>query len=490
MDIQTSIPGLDILIGTTAAQTLIDSEIPLPEGRTADEVLSVTAQLYVEETDCRTDTVVVGGKLSLQLLCRAAGGEPFGFSAVSGFSHSVALSGTADGMHALADGQLLECRCTADRGQLHLTAVMEVRVRVTAQSKTPIITGISGNADLEARMGRLERRSRLPLREYDEHIREEISAPNVARILLSNGAAQIRDLSVSGNSVTVEGALYVTVLAAASDGQLTLLTQILPFNSVFEAETTPTCWAEAAVTQLHVTAADESFGVADVEARLTVRLFGVDTAEMTVLTDAYDAAGSFTCVQKTEDVLLCMGASAKRFLLREGIRIPTHLPEAYRPIMATAIPAITGTFDSDGKLGIDAMLFVSLLYQCDSGRLHSFSEDIPIQTVLDCAYVPDADARLRVLSVQAAGSGRTPELQFTVETFAECYETAHVSAAAEITAGAEQPPWQGILIYCADAGDTLWSIGKQFLVPLSRLPEWNGPISEPLREGQQILLIR
>jgi len=27
-------------------------------------------------------------------------------------------------------------------------------------------------------------------------------------------------------------------------------------------------------------------------------------------------------------------------------------------------------------------------------------------------------------------------------------------------------------------------------VPLSRLPEWNGPISEPLREGQQILLIR
>lgn len=490
MDIQTSIPGLDILIGKTVAQTLIDSEIPLPEGRTADEVLSVTAQLLVEETDCRADAVAVGGRLSLALLCRAAGGEPFGFTAVSGFSHTVALTGVTEGMQAVADGQLLECRCHAERGELHLCAVLEVRVRVTARSETPLITALSGGADTETRAGRIERKRRILLREYEEHIREEIGAPNVARILTAQGAAQIRDLSAAGGSVTAEGALYVTVLAAGSDGQLMHLQQILPFTSVFEAELLDNLWATATVTGLHVTAADESFGVADVEARLTVRLYGVDTAEMQVLTDAYDAAGSFTCVQTREDTLLCLGASQKRFLLREGIRIPTHLPEAYRPIMASAIPAVTGVFDSEGKLGVDAMLFVSLLYQCDGGRLHSFTEDIPVQMVLDCAFVPDADVAAQVLSVQATGSGRTPELQFTIDLSAECYETAHVTAAAELAAGAEQPPWQGILVYCADAGDTLWSIGKRFLVPLSRLPEWNGPLSEPLREGQQILLLK
>ena len=490
MEIQTSIPGLDILIGTNTAQTLIDSEIPLPEGRTADEVLAVTAELLVEEADCRADTVAVGGRLSLQLLCRAAGGEPFGFSAVSGFSHAIAQKGVTEGMQALADGQLLECRCTAERGQLRLSAVLEVRVRVTARADTPLITGIAGGAEVETRTGVLERRSRVLLREYDEHLREEISAPNAARILTARGAAEVRELSASGGSVTAEGALYVTALAAAGDGQLMLLTQILPFTSVFEAELTPNAWARVSVTQLQVTAADESFGVADVEARLTLRLYGVDASEMRVVTDAYDAAGSFTCVQRQEDALLFLGASQKRSLLREGIRIPPHLPEAYRPVMATAIPAVTGTFDSDGKLGVDAMLFVTLLYQCDSGRLHSFTEDIPVQTVLDCAYTPEADARVQVLAVQTAGSGRTPELQFTVETAAECYAAAHTCAAAALTQGAEQPPWQGILVYCADAGDTLWSVGKRFLVPLSRLFEWNGPLSEPLREGQQLLLIR
>lgn len=489
MDIQTKVPGLDILIGTTSAQTLIDSEIPLPEGRTADEVLSVTARLLTEEAACHTDAVLVGGRLSLQLLCRAAGGEPFGFSAVSGFTHTVALAGTAEGMCAIASGQLLECSCTAERGQLRLSAVLEVRVRVTACAETPLITALSGEG-IETRTGRIERRSRVLLREYEEHLREEISAPNIARVLLSNGSAQIRDVSASGGSVTAEGALYLTVLAAASDGQLSLLSQILPFTSVFEAETLPNCWATVTVDQLHVMAADESFGVADVEARLTLRLYGVDCDETDVITDAYDAAGSFTCVQSMQDALLAVGASQKRFLLREGIRIPTHLPEAYRTVMASAIPAVTGTFDCEGKLGVDLILFTSLLYQCDGGRLHSFTEDIPVQAVLDCAYVPDADVSCEMLAVQAMGSGRTPELQFTLEITAECYETVCLRAAAELLQGAEQPPWQGILIYCADVDDTLWSIGKRFLVPLSQLSAWNGPISEPLREGQQILLIK
>ena len=50
MDIQTSIPGLDLWIGNTTAQTVLDSEIPLPEGRIAVSVLSVFAELHVEET--------------------------------------------------------------------------------------------------------------------------------------------------------------------------------------------------------------------------------------------------------------------------------------------------------------------------------------------------------------------------------------------------------------------------------------------------------
>ena len=71
MDIQTSIPGLDLWIGNTTAQTVLDSEIPLPEGRIAVSVLSVFAELHVEETACVEDGVHASGRLTLRLLCGA-----------------------------------------------------------------------------------------------------------------------------------------------------------------------------------------------------------------------------------------------------------------------------------------------------------------------------------------------------------------------------------------------------------------------------------
>ena len=45
MDVQTSVIGIDTLVGTAVSQTLIDSEIPLPDGRVAAAVLSAGAQL-------------------------------------------------------------------------------------------------------------------------------------------------------------------------------------------------------------------------------------------------------------------------------------------------------------------------------------------------------------------------------------------------------------------------------------------------------------
>lgn len=490
MEIQTSIPGLDTLIGSTVAQRLIDSEIPLPEGRFAASVLSVSAQLQVEESACGEQSVHTSGRLSLQLLCQSDSGDPFGFSSSSGFTHEIAMEGVQEGMQAMVTGQLLECRCVAENGRLRLNAVLELAARVTAALTTPLVTGIAGGAGLETRMAQIEKRRRVLLGEHTLRVREEIAAPNVSRIFLYSGAAQMRELSYSGNSVSADGGLYVSVLTGASDGQLSYLTQILSFTDVFEAAYAPDAWATATVEQLSVTAADESFGVADVEALIHMRLYGVECGETMILTDAYDENAAFTCVQTELTGLKCLGAAQKRFSLRESVQIPSHLPEAYRPIWATAIPAATGVCEQDGKLCADAMLFVSVLYQCDGGMLHSFTEDIPVQMVFDCDFVPDAVVTLNCLSVQASGSGRTPELQFTIEGCAERYAAYPVRATAEVVAGGEKPPYQGVIVYCADAGDTLWSIGKRFLVPLSRLSEWNGPLTEPLAEGQQILVIR
>ena len=86
MDVQTSVIGIDTLVGTAVSQPLIDSETPLPEGRVAASVLCAGTQVGACTAETLQDAVRVSGNLTLLLLCESPSGEAFGFSAASTLS--------------------------------------------------------------------------------------------------------------------------------------------------------------------------------------------------------------------------------------------------------------------------------------------------------------------------------------------------------------------------------------------------------------------
>lgn len=496
MDVQTSVIGIDTLVGTAVSQTLIDSEIPLPEGRVAASVLCAGTQVGACSAEALQDAVRVSGSLTLLLLCQSPSGEAFGFSAASTFVHSMELAGTAEGMAATASAQVMECQCNVEAGKLHLTAILELSAQVAAPVTEPFVTGVTGVEGLEARYETVRCRRMALLATHSIRIREEVSAPTAAQVLLYHGAAQVRELVYNGDTATVDGSLYVTVLTASEDGELSQLTQIIPFTDVFDAPYAATAWAVATLEQLSAVAADMSFGVADVEAVVQIQIFGLEQGESQVLCDAYDEGASLTCTQRQLEQLFCTGAEQKRFAFREGVQIPAHLPEAYRTVYVTAAPAVTGTFEHEGKLGVDVMVFVTALYQCDGGQLHSFPYDLPLQLTLDAPYTPDARIEVQVLSAQLTGSGRTPELLLTLEARSVLCARQPLCLAAAVEPGGETVVPHGIVIYCTGAGETLWEVGKRFRVTLPRLREWNTAVPESqapeaaLEEGTRLVLLR
>lgn len=48
----------------------------------------------------------------------------------------------------------------------------------------------------------------------------------------------------------------------------------------------------------------------------------------------------------------------------------------------------------------------------------------------------------------------------------------------------------GIVIYIAGAGDTLWDIGKKYYVPIAQLKEVNELVSEEIKAGDKILVVK
>ena len=78
----------------------------------------------------------------------------------------------------------------------------------------------------------------------------------------------------------------------------------------------------------------------------------------------------------------------------------------------------------------------------------------------------------------------------TLTVEAEWYRTVVFSHVPELSAGVPCETNCGMLVWFADANETLFSIGKRFRVPTARVRASNPALCEPIAEGTPVLLIR
>lgn len=491
MDVQTSLLGLDTPVGKTVSQAPVNSEIALPEGRDAAGVLSAHASVTIDEAVCAGGGVKTTGTLEVFLLCQSMAGDVYGFSAVSAFSHTIELAGTQAEHRALVTGQVVELSARPDALHVKLAAVLEFSALVTAPVTTPVITNLSGGVGVERRLSTVTVRRRALLAEASLTIREEVDAKGVERVLLSEGAAQVTSLSYSGASTCeAEGTMFVTALVQTESGESRSMPVELPFVCSFDASFLPSVWAEATVSDLSAVAADVSFGVLDVAAGIKLRLYGAEQVDYDVVLDAYDAGATFQCATERFERLSCEGLARCTADIAENVSIPKHMPDALSAVYASAMPVVVNTFDRDGRLGADVMLLTNVVYRADDGRLYGFTEDIPAQISFDAAYCADAIVNVFPLCVTAAGGGRTLSVRYLLDAHALICRIEPVTLATDLQAGAQPCPYKGILVYCAEAGETVWDVGKRFSVPLGTLRDWNAALSDPLEEGRAIVLMK
>ncbi|MDO4572681.1 MAG: DUF3794 domain-containing protein, partial [Clostridia bacterium] len=183
MDIQTGLIGLYTLKKRLVSQQLLESELPLPDGRDAAETLLSTAEAAVLSAEAGAGVVRISGRLELRLVCRSMGGDSYAFEAASSFTHEIECDAAAEGMTVEARAQVLECSARPDGLRLRLSAILEMIAVVTAPVSTPFITDITG-ASVEVRRASVSARRHVLIGETTLRVRDELAAENIARILL------------------------------------------------------------------------------------------------------------------------------------------------------------------------------------------------------------------------------------------------------------------------------------------------------------------
>ena len=284
-----------------------------------------------------------------------------------------------------------------------------------------------------------------------------------------------------------QGELKLSVLYGEPDGGIRRELYTVPFSDVIACEPGEDPYADASLTSLTVTVEEE--GTATVDAALSIGIYGSKSETEKVLTDAYDADGSFSCEAQTAEALRYEGARFETVQMNETIPVPGHMKDAYLPLYAAMRTAVTNVSIRDGRGRIEGVLAVTVVYRDDDGVKQSFTHELPLSFDTEARgtlLLP----RIRAYDAVLSGSGRTVSANVTLTVEAEWYRTVVFSHVPELSAGTPCETNCGMLVWFADANETLFSIGKRFRVPTARVRASNPTLCEPIAEGTPVLLIR
>lgn len=469
------------------AQALVEGDIPQIEGRPAREILSATGDVALAGAESAAGAVRLSGEVRLQLICTGEGGA-FAFTSRAAFRHTVQVEGARAGMPVKAVPILQAMEVKLAGGRITLSAQVDIALRITDSSPVKALAGLSGVQDMEMR-GR-----NILLSRWEEvfrdvlSIREEMDAADARCVLHSDVVASLRDIRCDGRGVEISGILTMSALVEGAEGRLFHLTQNIPFTETLDVVGSGNMKAELSVEACQVRVAEE-FGLLVVEVKLRACLYAMEQVELTLPQDLFSPSLPLACERETLRLCADMGPLTHRHTLHETVSVPPGQPEVCRVVYAAVRPVITACNVIEERLCVEGLLVTRVIYESESGTLCAFTEDIPFEC---CCPAPATTEALpfAAATATAAGSGRSLEMSFSIQITAAMALQRTETVVTGIRETQREPQPQGIIVYFAGAGETLYDVAKRFCVPRRALRDSLSPATEELEEGQRIVFLR
>ena len=478
------LPG-ERIIYTGVSQGTVEGGIPLPEGRSAKEILSYTGEVAISSSSAREGEIAIEGVVRIDLICMDD--KVFAFTSSAPFTHRIAADGVREGMRAEVRSALQSLEINKGEGGITLNAVADINAMVTASGGAKVLDGISGIEDREQQRQEMTLYERAGESRGSFRLREEIEAPFATEVLYSEVHGALRDVSPGKDGICLEGTLYISALVQSRTGAMSQLSQAIPFTQTVDGEALTPMWGEVRVSGCQVRGA-EDFGVVIADVELTYRTWGRAGGRSDAVTDTFSPTVPFECTHGLIRTSSYCGLSTQRQSISENIMIPDGMPEAARVVYATARPMVTSYGIENGVLTAEGLLFTRILYTAESGCIFAFNEDIPFSVNMEAQGATDAMI-YGVAAASAAGGGRSVELNCTLILIADLYCTGGFEAVTGIEECPQRPPHQGITVYFASAGDTLYSIAREYNTSRANLLRMND-LPEVLQGGERVAFMR
>ena len=173
------------------------------------------------------------------------------------------------------------------------------------------------------------------------------------------------------------------------------------------------------------------------------------------------------------------------------LMLPEGSPAARTVLCGFAVPVLTGREQLGGRLTVEGMLEVTLLYMTDDSDapVTVFQEE-PFRLTFAAESAPEDFLTLTVgeVDVSAITSDRV-EMKYILHLRGSGLETQEANLATEAERVEAEPPSESLILYFTQPGEETWDIARRYRLPRAQLMEMNHGLekAEPT-PGQSVVV--
>ncbi|MCM1087944.1 MAG: DUF3794 domain-containing protein [Muribaculaceae bacterium] len=231
---------------------------------------------------------------------------------------------------------------------------------------------------------------------------------------------------------------------------------------------------------------------------LDIRLYEEENLE--VLSDIYGVAKEIEAVTSEVPLKSLLMHGSGKCKAADHVRIQDTEMHMYQLLHSEGEIQIEEQSVVENGIAVTGTLQVTTIYLCTNGQntIYATRSPLPFECLID---VPDITPSavyhihwsLEQLSVTMLDSDEL-DIKAALKFDALVFTTTKKNLITDIKVAdldmAKISELPGIVIYIAGTGDTLWDIGKKYYVPIAQLKEVNELVSEEIKAGDKILVVK
>ena len=479
--------ALQRFVGDVLSQAVVEGEIALPGGlREETNVLLSEAMAVLDQSRVEDGRVTADGKVTFHVLYTQ--GDPTRVSALEAsaeFSHPMEMEAAREGMTAPVSLMVEHVEAAAQGGRLHLMAILRAQARVLTDEPVSVVTGVRGMDGLMLKTETLSGCQTVAQGQQDVLIRDECDLGDVLQItdtLYATAIATVQDVMGGEDRVTVSGniQLEVTHLSTMPQRPLVLTRHTIPFE---ETLSLPGEGGDALCVSVQVKdvavlsqgGAEEGARTLRAEVLLGISAHATRQKDVCLLLDAYTTQGDALTLEKQNvsralsHKQLHTAESGKMTLLLDG------QPPVRTPLRASIRPVMTDAARQNGKLTVEGMMEVTLLYMTDDTpvpQTWQSEEPFRMSFAADTAQPDSLTLTASNVDPSAITSDRV-EVKYILHLDDFDVQLGREPLVTRVSAQPADAPEPGILLYFSQPGESLWDIAKRYRVSCDSLRAMN-----------------